>query len=163
MDLNNIRHKKILRINKTQRDERKNRRRQKSRKNIIPRINRMNRRRGKSRSIRELTSAEIFKPQARGSCPVGELKQARSGHTMCNNMVCGGKSNKAEKSCEKFDGISTFTSLPVRLRDSREGHLCWGLKSGDVLLLGGTFVTSTERVSADGSSSSNVFELPYEI
>ena len=83
---------------------------------------------------------------------------------MCNNMVCGGKSIEAEKSCEKFDGISTFTSLPVRLRKRRNGHLCWGLKSGDVLLFGGDFfVLDTERVSADGSSSSPTFTLPYEI
>ena len=83
---------------------------------------------------------------------------------MCNNMVCGGWTGRTGglKSCEKFDGISTFTPLPVRLIKSRYGHLCWGLKSGDVLLLGGQDST-TERVSADGSSSKLDFKLPYEI
>ena len=110
-----------------------------------------------------LNSVEIFNPTTRRTCSVGNLKLARSGHTMCNNMVCGGY-NEAEKSCEKFDGISSFTSLPVRLVKSRERHLCWGLRSGDVLLLGGTYSEkTTERVSADGSSSKLDFKLPYRI
>ena len=111
-----------------------------------------------------LDSVEIFNPMTRRTCSVGNLKQARSAHTMCNNMVCGGLSRKAGKSCEKFDGISSFTSLPVRLVKHRYRHLCWGLKSGDVLLLGGWYSEkTTERVSADGSSSKLAFKLPYEI
>ena len=71
---------------------------------------------------------------------------------------------ETKKSCEKFDGISSFTSLPVRLVKERNNHLCWGLKSGDVLLLGGYHShTTTERVSADGSSSKLDFKLPYRI
>ena len=111
-----------------------------------------------------LNSAEIFNPTTRRTCSVGNLKLARSGHTMCNNMVCGGWFREAEKSCEKFDGISSFTSLPVRLVERRYRHLCWGLKSGDVLLLGGSYSEkTTERVSADGSSSKFAFKLPYRI
>ena len=85
-----------------------------------------------------LNSAEIFNPTTRRTCSVGNLKLARSVHTMCNNMVCGGWTREAKKSCEKFDGISTFTPLPVRLIKSRYGHLCWGLKSGDVKIQIGT-------------------------
>ena len=111
-----------------------------------------------------LHSTEIFNPVTRRTCSVGNLKQARSGHTMCNNIVCGGYNRETEKSCEKFDGISSFTSLPVRLVKDRNNHLCWGLKSGDVLLLGGYHSqTTTERVSADGSSSKLAFKLPYKI
>ena len=111
-----------------------------------------------------LNSAEIFNPVTRRTCSVGNLKQARDGHTMCNNMVCGGSDSETEKTCEKFDGISSFTSLPLRLVKSRDRGLCWGLKSGDVLLLGGLYSEkTTERVSADGSSSKLDFKLPYEI
>ena len=106
---------------------------------------------------------------------------------MCNNMVCGGKSisrvdyaldvsskDTTPRSCEKFDGEYRFTPLPVKLVQPRVGHLCWGLKTGDVLLLGGMVGgqwddqglgrldgarKTTERVSADGSSSSLDFEL----
>ena len=125
---------------------------------------------GDSHNSKNPYSAEIFNPATKGSCSVGKLKQARKGSTICNNMVCGGSYHNPEayKTCERFDGISTFTKLPVRLAERRVHHLCWGLKSGDVLLLGGWgspygSSSNTERVSADGSSSSLDFKLPYRI
>ena len=118
---------------------------------------------GENHKWKTLNSVEIFNPTTRRTCSVGNLKLARKGHTMCNNMVCGGWFREAKKSCEKFDGISSFTSLPVRLVKARYDHLCWGLESGDVLLLGGHHSpTTTERVSADGSSSALDFKLPYK-
>ena len=111
-----------------------------------------------------LKSAEIFHPKTSRSSFVGNLNIGRSGLSICNNIVCGGWIKKAERSCEKFDGISTFTSLPVKLVGVRWSHSCWGLKSGDVLLLGGYYgdTETAERVSADGSSSSFAFKLPYK-
>ena len=54
-------------------------------------------------------SVEIFNPITRRTCIVGSMTMARSSHTMCNNMVCGGgsgvNSHKSQDSCEKFDGI----------------------------------------------------------
>ena len=119
---------------------------------------------GKTHSYKHMKSAEIFHPKTSLNCSVGNLNIARSGHSMCNNIVCGGWVKQAERSCEKFDGISTFTSLPVRLVGVRWSHSCWGLKSGDVLLLGGYYgdTETAERVSADGSSSSFAFKLPYK-
>ena len=122
---------------------------------------------GDSHNSKNPYSAEIFNPATKGSCSVGKLKQARKGSTICNNMVCGGSYHNPEayKTCERFDGISTFTKLPVRLVERRFNHLCWGLKSGDVLLIGGLVQRppNTERVSRDGSSSSLDFNLPYRI
>ena len=115
-----------------------------------------------------LKSAEIFTNSYR-NCPVGDLKIARSGHSMCNNIVCGGTK---ERTCEKFDGTSTFTLLRVKLTGARWSHSCWGLKSGDVLLFGGYTdedwkydkdSTSAEKVSADGSSSKIAFTFDYHI
>ena len=112
----------------------------------------------------DLNSAEIFNPMTRRTCSVGDLKQARFSQPMCNNMVCGSNGMETGKSCEKFDGVSRFTSLPVRQVERRHRHLCWGLKSGDILLLGGSSSEKiTERVSADGSSSKLDFKLPYKI
>ena len=82
-----------------------------------------------------LTSAEVYNPMTRRGCSVGNLNKKRVGHTMCNNMVCGGEwvecqrdpnctgdgctiCESQEGTCEKFDGISTFKLLPVRLRES---------------------------------------------
>ena len=67
------------------------------------------------------------------------------------------------RSCAKFESNGTFTPLPVSLVEERVGHLCWGLPSGEVLLLGGSGSPATaERVSTDGSSSSADFTLPYD-
>lgn len=114
-------------------------------------------------------SSEIFNPKTRSKCSVGNLNIARTGHSMCNNMVCGGTK---ERTCEKFDGTSTFTSVRVKLTGARWAHSCWGLKSGDVLLFGGYTdedwkydkdSTSAEKVSADGSSSKIAFTFDYHI
>ena len=66
----------------------------------------------------------------------------------------------SSRSCAKFESNGTFTPLPVSLVEDRAQHLCWSLPSGEVLLLGGSNSdSSTERVSADGSSSSEDFKL----
>ena len=111
----------------------------------------------------EKSSAEIFNPRKGHSSPGGHLSQARHAHTLCNRMVCGGFSTETSQSCELYDPSSTYTSLPVTLLQRRSYSLCWGLPNGDVLLLGGAYSTgsleTTERVSADGSTSSAAFNL----
>ena len=115
-----------------------------------------------------LKSAELFNPHTRLKCSVGNLKNAfgKRGHSMWNNIICGGP-NETARTCEKFQPssrIGTFTELPVTLVEDRMFHSCWGLKSGDVLLLGGSGENAkktAERVSADGSSSSFAFYLKY--
>ena len=106
-------------------------------------------------------ATEKFNPSTGQSCQAGEISQTRSEATFCSNFLCGG--NPSFTSCEKFDGISTFEPLPVILGERRNNHMCWGLPSGEVLLLGGQYSgNSTELVTADGTSSSANFTLPYE-
>ena len=110
---------------------------------------------------KRLSSTEEFNSKTGQSCPTGEIRKSIRESTFCNNFLCGGK--PSYKSCEKFDGISAFEELPVILGERRNKHLCWGLPSGEVLLLGGEeSPTSTELVSADGTSSSASFTLPYD-
>ena len=92
---------------------------------------------------------------------------------MCHGMLCGGWTNENQggaQTCERFEATTgTFTLLPVELRQRRAYIPCWGLESGDVLLFGGWTWSSqsssmvnnnvTERVSADGSSSSYDFTM----
>jgi len=112
-----------------------------------------------------LRSAEVFNPVTGRSCPVGNLPQSRAQATMCNNMICGdGGSPDTSRTCDMFDGSSTFTRLSVTLVEKRREHLCWGLKSGEVILLGGQYSKrTTERVSAGGLSSSASFSLQHDI
>ena len=108
-----------------------------------------------------LNSAEEFNANTGDTCLVGDLPQSNSAMSLCHRMVCGGWN--APKSCSKFEADSTFSTLPVSLIENRGFHLCWGLPSGEVLLLGGAYSRrTTEKVSADGSSSSPDFDLPYD-
>ena len=109
-----------------------------------------------------LSSAEEFNPETRHSCAVEDIPKASHYGSLCNNMYCGG--NGGYTSCVRYHGNGTFTQLPVTLVKSRYKHICWGLPSGEVILMGGGGSSSktTERVSADGSSSSPDFNLPYD-
>ena len=112
----------------------------------------------------ELSTAEIFFPKTGRSCKIGDLPVATAELTLCGNLACGGR--KSPNSCSWFDGVGTFTATSVTLIQPREFHICWLLPSGEVLLLGGlggggSASSTTERVSADGSSSTADFNLPY--
>ena len=108
------------------------------------------------------TTAEIFNPKNGRSCIIGKIPVATDSLSLCGNLACGGWD--FEKSCSRFDGPGTFTTLPDILREKRVMHLCWKLQSEEVLLLGGRFSgTTTERVAADGTSSRLDFKLPYNI
>ena len=108
-------------------------------------------------------SLELYDPALNQTLPVGNTKEIRTGSTFCNNFLCGGRGASSERSCEKFDG-ENFELLPVSLVEPREDHLCWGLDSGEVILLGGLKSPKTsELVSADGTWSTTFFELPTNI
>ena len=105
-------------------------------------------------------SSEEYDLATNQTIPVGDTKKDRRAATFCNNFLCGG--SPSDKSCEKFDG-KNFESLPVTLLEKRYFHMCWGLKSGEVILLGGhNSPTTSEVVSADGTSSSPSFNLTTE-
>ena len=111
---------------------------------------------------KKLSTAEVFDPRSGRSCKIGDLPVATDSLTLCGNLACGGWDS--EKSCSRFDGAGTFTALPDVLKEKRNLHICWKLQSGEVLLLGGRYSgTTTERVVADGTSSTTDFVLPYNI
>ena len=107
-----------------------------------------------------LNSVYKFNTETGDYSYVGDQPQVANGGTLCNNLFCGGFPN--HKSCVKFNGDGSFTQLPLTLVQLRSFHLCWGLQSGDVLLLGGNSKRTTERVSANGLSSTADFSLPYD-
>ena len=110
-----------------------------------------------------VSTVEIFNPRSGRSCKIGDIPVVTNALSLCGNLACGGRGSE-QKSCSLFDGAGTFRALPVTLREERAEHLCWQLQSGSVLLLGGVYSPSTtERLSADGSSSTADFDLPYNI
>ena len=108
-----------------------------------------------------LSSAEEFNPIKRQSCKVGDLPQGRYHGSLCNSVYCGGSGDP--RSCVKFKG-GTISQMSATLVQKRTYHICWGLPSGEILLMGGndnSAKTTTERLSSDGSSSSPDFNLAY--
>ena len=111
---------------------------------------------------RFLSTAEIFFPKSGHSCKIGNITVATGHLALCGNLVSGGQETR--KSCSRFDGVQSFKALAVTLTEDREHHLCWELPSREVLLIGGIkSPRTTEKVSADGSSSTPSFNLPYNI
>ena len=109
---------------------------------------------------RSLSSIEEFNPSTKNSCKVGDLPQARKEGSLCNSVYCGGRGG--DRSCVKLEG-GTFSQMSVTLVQNRYRHLCWGLPSGEILLMGGQSSSkTTERLSSDGSSSFPDFNLAYQ-
>ena len=110
-----------------------------------------------------VTTAEIFNPKSGRSCKIGDLPGRTHSASFCGNLACGGNTLESIRSCSRFDG-RTFQTTSVTLKQDRRYHLCWPLRSGQVLLLGGIDSQSTtERLTADGTSSTADFDLPYKI
>ena len=69
----------------------------------------------------------------------------------------------SDRSCLQFEANGTFSYSAVTLLQKRWYHLCWPLPTGEVLLMGGEYsANTTERVSANVSSSSADFNLAYD-
>ena len=110
-----------------------------------------------------LSSAEQFIPKTGHSyCPVDDLPWGSLSGTLCNNLYCGG--GPWQGSCARYNGAGSVTPLRDILVENRVEHMCWGLPSGEVILLGGYFSqNNTEKVSANGTSSLPDFNLAYNI
>ena len=108
-------------------------------------------------------SVEVYNPHSGSHCKLSDLPDKRRYHSHCGHLLCGGYESSTQQSCLLFNPTTgQFTTTSVTLRQKRASHLCWGGDDGDVLLMGGYYSgTTTELVSADGSTSSNSFTLKY--
>ena len=105
---------------------------------------------------------ELFNPLSGQSCQLPDSPEWMWGHSHCGNLLCH------DKSCLKMNSTGSFSPASVSLIQSRYGQLCWSLpgRGGEVMVLGGGFSpnspTTTEIVSADGSSTKPSWDLKYE-
>ena len=101
---------------------------------------------------------ELYNPQNGRSCPLPDLPEKRFYRMQCGSLICG------DRSCMDMNSWGSFSPAPVSLLQRRKDHLCWSLPGGgEVILLGGKYSpTTTEIVSADGSSSKSGWDLKYK-
>ena len=103
--------------------------------------------------------SEVFNPLSGRSCPLPDLPEVTYGHSHCGNLLC------QYKSCLKMNPTGSFSPSPVSLLQRREYPLCWSIPGAgsEVMLLGGDHSpTTTEIVSADGSSTKPSWDLKYK-
>jgi len=103
--------------------------------------------------------AEVLNPFIGLSCPLPDLAEEMWGHSHCGNLLF------RKQSCLKMNPTGSFSPTSVSLLQKRGGHLCWSLPGGggEVMLLGGEgSPTTTEIVSADGSSTRRSWDLKYK-
>merc|ERR1711953_1404553 len=111
----------------------------------------------------EKKSSEVYNPRSGTSCSIGDGQndEMTMGASLCNGLLCGGSPSR--RSCRRLESDGTLRPLELTLVDDRFSHLCWGLSSGEVLLIGGLDSgNTTELVSADRSSSSKHFDLAFD-
>ena len=105
---------------------------------------------------------EVISPSSNVSCSAPDLPQPRSGHTMNNNIVCGGAGGTdADTLTSCYQLTSAGWSRSHTLKYSRAGHSSWEVEDG-ILLLGGFYSTTSEIAKWDGTSI-ELFTMTYAI
>ena len=113
-----------------------------------------------------MKKVEIYNPITGNICPVQDLEVLRWAHSSCSGLVCGGTwhSNSTQQSCEKIIGTEVSSLPSLTLRQKRWGHLCWNPTGEEkILLMGGIYSVDTTEEIVSGSSSTDGFQLSYEI
>ena len=108
------------------------------------------------------TNVKVISPGRNVSCSVPDLPQPRSGHTMNNNIVCGGEDDATDTvtSCYKLTTAGWNRSHTLIHR--RVYHSSWEVEDG-IILLGGAYSgseTTSEIAKWDGTTE-ELFSMRY--
>ena len=107
------------------------------------------------------SSAEVFLPSTSTSCQLPGLVVKRREHTQDNLLLCGGYSDEALTSCEKFSpATGTWALTSHTLQVYREGHVSWSLESEGTILMGGLLGYTSEIMKHDGTTERS-FDMKY--
>ena len=107
-------------------------------------------------------SAEVFLPSTSTSCQLPGLVVKRREHTQDNLLLCGGYSDEALTSCEKFSpATGTWALTSHTLQKSRYGHVSWSVEEGTLLMGGFSSGTTSEIVKHDATTETS-FEMKYD-
>ena len=104
---------------------------------------------------------EVISPTGNVSCSVPDLPQPRFGHTINNNIVCGGEGGTdTETSCDQLTSAGWTRSHTLQYR--RSDHCSWEVKDG-IILLGGINSRNTAEIAKwDGTTEELINFLKYD-
>ena len=105
---------------------------------------------------------EVISPSSNVSCSVPDLPQRRWGHTMNNNIVCGGNDGLTGlmTSCVQLTSVGWTKSHTLQYR--RSDHCSWEVKDG-IILFGGINSRNTAEIAKwDGTTEELINFLKYD-
>ena len=109
------------------------------------------------------TNVELISPTGHVSCSVPDLPKRRYGHTMDNNIVCGGSVTLGADiaaSCDQLTSAGWTRSHTLIHR--RYSHSSWEVEDG-IILLGGSHSGTTSEIAKWDGTTEELFRMRYPI
>ena len=107
------------------------------------------------------TKAQVISLSGNVSCSVLDLPKPRYGHTMNNNIVCGGDvaGTDTQTSCAQLTAAGWSRSHTLQYR--RSDHCSWEVEDG-IILLGGYYSGTTSEIAKWDGTTEELFSMKYE-
>ena len=106
------------------------------------------------------TIVEVISPSSNVSCSVPDLPQPRYGHTMNNNIVCGGVGGTDTKtSCYQLSSAGWTRSHTLKY--GKVLHSSWEVEDG-IILLGGSGSGTTSEIAKWDGTTEELFSMKYD-
>ena len=109
-----------------------------------------------------LNSTELYLPSIGTSCSLPNLPDIRLGHTVDNDILCGG--SQTLDTCLQWNpDTGNWQQSSVKLNYERYDHVSWSPKSGTgIYLMGGdSYPKTTTLIKPDWTQEPD-FQLKYE-
>ena len=104
---------------------------------------------------------EVISPTGNVSCSVPDLPKRRYGHTMNNNIVCGGSVTLGADiaaSCDQLTSAGWTRSHTLIHR--RYQHSSWEVEDG-IILMGGSGSGTTSEIAKWDGTTEEMFSMQY--
>ena len=116
-----------------------------------------------SGGVRSGTKVEVISPGGNVSCSAPDLPQPRQGHSMNNNIVCGGSVTLGADiaaSCDQLNSTVSGWTRSHTLIHRRYSHSSWEVEDG-IILLGGSYSGTTSEIAKWDGTTEELFSMKY--
>jgi len=106
---------------------------------------------------------EVYSSTGNKICNLQDLPEDRFGHTLNQNIACGGVDPQVRQSCVFYES-GTWNDFTWELNNPRKRHVSWKRPNGDIYLMGGgNNEYTTEIISTSASQSIEGFNLEHPV